>query len=124
MVLVDASIWVRFLANRLSTAATLEALLDADDVAGHELVYGELLVGDRAGRASFLAAYAHITHANTVPHAEVVAFVRHRGLSGRGAGWIDAHLLASALVGKLQLWTADVRLLVLARELGVAFEHT
>ncbi|MGQ0734350.1 MAG: hypothetical protein ACT4QD_11910 [Acidobacteriota bacterium] len=36
-------------------------------------------------------------------HAEVVAFVRDRKLNGRGIGWIDAHLLASALVGGLKL---------------------
>ncbi len=32
----------------------------------------------------------------------------------------DAHLLASALVGRLGLWTADARLAVVARGLGVS----
>ena len=50
----------------------------------------------------------------------VVAFVRDRKLHGRGIGWIDAHLLASALVGRLKLWTTDPALAVLARELGIA----
>ena len=40
----------------------------------------------------------------------MASFVRQRRLHGRGIGWIDAHLLASSLVGRLRLWTADPRL--------------
>jgi hypothetical protein len=58
--------------------------------------------------------------APTVPHHEVVAFVRHRHLHGRGVGWIDVHLLASAIVGRFRLWTADSRLAALAKQLGVS----
>ena len=59
--------------------------------------------------------------APVVPHSDIVAFVRDRRLHGRGVGWVDAHLLASALVGRLQLWTADTRLATLAEELGIAY---
>jgi predicted nucleic acid-binding protein len=124
MVLVDTSVWIRFLANRAPYANTLEALLGRDKVAGHELVYSELLVGDRAGRAKLLAAYGEMLQASTVPHSEVVAFVRNRALYGRGVGWIDVHLLASAIVGKLRFWTADSRLFAVAKELGVAYESS
>jgi hypothetical protein len=57
-----------------------------------------------------------------IPHGDVVEFVRARRLHGRGAGWIDIHLLASALVGHLPLWTADPRLAAIAHELGVGYE--
>jgi hypothetical protein len=57
-----------------------------------------------------------------VPHRDVVEFVRARDLHGRGVGWIDIHLLASAVVGRLQLWTADPRFAAMAGELGVAYE--
>jgi hypothetical protein len=33
--------------------------------------------------------------------------------------WIDAHLLASALVDRFTLWTADPRLREMAERLGV-----
>jgi predicted nucleic acid-binding protein len=122
MVLVDTSVWIRFLANRTSYAAELDRLLGLDEVIGHEFVYGELLMGDRGGRRKLLATYEELKQASTVPHQEVVEFFRHRGLHGRGVGWIDIHLLASALVGRLQLWTADPRFGVLAREFGVAYE--
>jgi len=38
---------------------------------------------------------------------------------GRGLGWVDMHLLASAALAKLPLWTIDKKLSVVARELGL-----
>jgi predicted nucleic acid-binding protein len=35
--------------------------------------------------------------------------------------WIDAHLLASAIVEGVQLWTADERFAEVASELGVGY---
>ena len=122
MILVDTSVWIRFLANRAPCAAELDRLLGLNEVTGHELVYGELLIGDRGGRRKLLAAYEQMHQAGTVPHHDVVAFVRARDLHGRGVGWIDVHLLASAVVGRLQLWTADPRFALVANELGVAYE--
>jgi predicted nucleic acid-binding protein len=121
-VLVDTSVWIRFLANRAPYAAVLDDLLSRDEVSGHEFVYGELLIGDRGGREELLASYERMDQVPLVPHTEVVAFVRDRKLSGQGIGWIDAHLLASALVGRLRLWTADSPLATLATELGIAYE--
>jgi hypothetical protein len=60
MVMVDTSVWVRFLSGR-PYAAELDRLLGLDEVTGHELVYRELLIGDRGGR--------------------------DRDLHGRGLGW-------------------------------------
>lgn len=119
MVLVDTSVWIRFLANRAPYAAGLDRLLALDEVCGHELVFGELLIGDRGGRRKLLAAYERISQARLVPHDEVVEFVRHRDLHGRGIGWVDAHLLASALAGRVKLWSADAALAEMAVELGV-----
>jgi len=122
MVLVDTSVWIRFLSNREPYAPHLDKLLALEDVIGHEFVYGELLIGDCGGRGKFLAAYELMHQAMTVPHSEVVEFVRHRKIHGRGVGWIDTHLLASALVDHVKLWTIDPRFHTLAKELGVAYE--
>lgn len=121
IVLADTSIWIRFLSNRAPYAAHLGELLGRDEVSGHEFVHGELLVGDMGGRGPLLANYERMHQAPTVPHREVAEFVRHRHLHGHGIGWIDAHLLASALVGHLQLWTADARLARLADAMGIAY---
>jgi len=122
MVLVDTSVWIRFLANRAPYARGLEEMLSGGDVCGHDFVLGELLIGDKGGRHELLADYALMQRAPVVPHQEIVAFVRHRRLQGRGIGWIDAHLLASALVGRVSLWTADARLATVASELGVGYD--
>ncbi len=121
MVLVDTSVWIRSLAGRAPYRAELGRLLGRDEVAGHELVYGELLIGDRGGRTKLLAAYECMHQTGLVPHRDVVEFVRARGLHGRGLGWIDVHLLAAAIVRRLPLWTADSRLSSVAEELGLAY---
>ncbi len=122
IVLVDTSVWIGFLSNRAPYAVELDWLLGREEVSGHDFVYGELLIGGKGGRRQMLADYAQMHQAPVVPHADVVAFVRDRRLHGRGIGWIDAHLLASALVGRLKLWTADRRLATAAGELGVGYD--
>jgi predicted nucleic acid-binding protein len=122
IVLVDTSVWIRFLSNRVPYAAKLDTLLGRDEVSGHEFVYGELLIGDKGGRKRLLAHYEQIHKAPILPNSDVVEFVRDRGLHGRGIGWIDAHLLASALVARLKLWTADPSLATLAAELGISYD--
>jgi hypothetical protein len=77
-VLVDASVWIRFLANRAPYAAELEGLLSRDEVCAHDFVHGELLIGDLGGRKRLLDDYEQMHQAPLVPHADVVAFVRGR----------------------------------------------
>ena len=122
MVLVDTSVWIRFLSNRAPYANEMEKLLSGREVCGHDFVFGELLVGDKGGRQQLLSDYALMHRAPVVPHQEIVAFVRHRRLQGRGIGWIDTHLLASALVERVTLWTADARLAAVASELGIGYD--
>jgi predicted nucleic acid-binding protein len=99
----------------------LKRLLSVDEVAGHDLVYGELLIGDLGGRKKVLSDYGSLFQAAIVPHSDVVAFVEGRNLHGRGVGWIDVSLLASAIVSGLELWTADPRLSAMANEFGVDY---
>lgn len=122
MVIVDTSIWIRFLAGTEPYATELDRLLANDEVLGHEFVYGELLIGDGGGRAKLLAAYGTINLAATLSHIEVIEFVRRRKISARGIGWVDAHLLASALVAHSTIWTVDRSLAMVAEALGVAHQ--
>lgn len=119
MVLVDTSVWIRFLAGRAPYASGLDELLQNGDVCGHECVYGELLLGTKGGRTQLLSDYARMHQCPVISHQEVVEFVRQRHLNGRGVGWVDVHLLASALVAHATLWTADARLADVATECGV-----
>lgn len=121
MVLVDTSVWVRFFANRALFAGELDRLLEEEQVTGHEFVFGELLIGDAGGRKDFLADYQLLPWIPRVDHREVAAFVQSRKLQGKGIGWFDAHLLASALVAGVRLWTADKSLSQLAASLRIAY---
>ncbi len=119
MVIVDTSVWIRFLAGQEPFASGLDQLLDHDEVLAHDLVHGELLIGDRGGRPALLSSYEKMVRAPTLAHGEVVEFVRARKLHGRGLSWIDVHLLASALAARVSLWTADARLAATAVALRV-----
>jgi predicted nucleic acid-binding protein len=122
MVLVDTSVWIRFLAGRDPYANGLDELLGRDDVAGHEMIFGELLLGDIGGsRKHLLDAYAQMHHAAAVPHEELVEFVRARKLGGRGVGWVDINILASAVVAGFHVWTADSYFSAIASDLGIAY---
>ena len=53
-------------------------------------------------------------------HEEVMQFIEHYGLMGKGLGYIDMHLLAAARLTGVALWTLDKRLNEVALKLGVA----
>ena len=55
-------------------------------------------------------------------HDEVLRLVEERRLWGKGLSWIDAHLLASALLSQAQLWTLDRRLTAVATRLHVNWQ--
>ena len=121
MVLVDTSVWIRFLAGAEPFASTLDRLLSNDEVLGHDFVYGELLIGDLGTRVKLLAEYKAMHQAALVANLEVVEFVRHHKINGRGIGWIDAHLLDSTIIANATLWTTDRPLTAVALDIGVAY---
>ena len=50
----------------------------------------------------------------------VKALVDRYRLNGRGLGWIDVHLIASAMLAAQPLWTIDRALSKAAHSLGIA----
>ena len=118
MILVDTSIWVDHL--RAGDKA-LAALLDAGMVLAHPFVIGELALGNLRKREIVLKALADLPHASVATEVEVLHFIERHALSGRGIGYIDAHLLAAAaLTAGTELWTNDKRLHGVAVRLGLA----
>lgn len=53
---------------------------------------------------------------------EILEFSESRNLMGRGLGYVDLHLLASAILRGVDLWTADKRLRAVAGELCSLYE--
>ena len=116
MTLVDTSVWVDHLRHGHDQ---LGALLERGDVSCHPFVIGELACGQLADRDGILRMLDELPAAPVAEHGEVLRLVRARQLHGRGLGWIDVHLLASALSGKSALWTLDKRLAEAARLVGL-----
>ncbi len=120
MTLADTSVWVDFFRGR-SRAGALGDLLETNEVFLHPWILGELVLGSLGPRQdSVIADLKLLPAAPRVPDDEVLGLVVNRQLSGRGIGWVDAHLLASALVSRCRLWTFDRALAAAAEDLGVA----
>jgi len=118
-VLVDTSVWRRYFGGAANVRA-LGDLLDEDEaVLVHPFVVGEMVLGGLSGREE--ALFARLPEAVPVPHEEVLAFVRRRRLTRQGIGWIDVHLLASALASSAALWSTDRALSTASEELAVDF---
>ena len=116
-VLVDTSVWI---AHWRAGERRLAQLLEANTVLVHPFVLGEIALGHITSRMDVLADLATLDAPRVAEHGEVLALVERSRLWGRGIGWVDAHLLASALLDRIGLWTLDAPLARVARELGVA----
>jgi predicted nucleic acid-binding protein len=116
LVLVDTSVWVDHLRARNEGLVTL---LEAGDVVLHPLVIAELACGTLKQRAKTLALLRDLPQAPLLVHDHALEFLEARKLMGRGLGWIDVNLLASATHARLNLWTLDRRLAEAAVELGI-----
>jgi hypothetical protein len=107
VILVDTSVWVEFLRGSPG-ASRLAGLLEQGEVSVHPWVRGELALGSLGTRrAGILADLGLLPPAPLVSDDEVLEMIDVRSLAGRGIGWVDAHLLASALVERSGLWTLD-----------------
>lgn len=116
MILVDTSIWVDHLRRGNQR---LVALLEEGQVLTHPFVVGELACGSLRNRAEVLTLLQTLPEAKVAEHREVMEFVERSQLFGHGVGWIDAHLLASALLSGTALWTADQQLARVASVLKI-----
>jgi len=121
-VLVDTSVWRRYFSGSPSARRLADLLEEDGAVLIHPFVLGELVLGGLSAREERL--FARLPGADMVPHEDVLALVRHRRLARRGIGWVDAHLLASALTSPAALWTVDADLSAAAYDLSVGFRTT
>jgi len=118
MVLVDTSIWIDHL--RKSNAHLEQLLLDLE-VACHPFIIGELACGNLKNRTEILTLLHALPPALAIEHDEILHFIEHNKLMGIGLGLIDIHLLASARLAHLPLWTSDKKLFKAAEALHIAY---
>ncbi len=117
MILVDTSVWVEHLRRGLPRLATL---LQEGKVLIHPWVIGELACGNLRIRREVLELLQGLPAAVVASDSEVLLLIERDQLMGRGIGYVDAHLLASARLSQTKLWTQDRRLSAVAQESGLA----
>ena len=119
MILVDSSVWVDHLRQNVPL---LGDLLEAGEVTTHLFAIGELACGNLANRAEILALLSALPLVQIATHSEAMHVVDTNALHGRGIGWIDVHLLASAWLSRVSIWTRDRRLQAASKALGIREE--
>ena len=119
MVIVDTSIWVSHLreGNR-----QLELLLLDDDVVCHPFIIGELACGNIRNRAEILSLMQTLPVAPKAQDDEILFFIEKHDLHGIGIGLVDVHLLASARLSRISLWTSDKKLRAAANRLNLSYK--
>ena len=114
MILLDTSVWVNHLRQGNPEVSTL---LSDGEVVCHPFIIGELACGNIKNRHEILALLHDLPSCPTIEQDEFIAFIEHNQLSGLGLGFVDVHLLASARLAGIPLWTADRILARVAEQL-------
>jgi len=118
MILVDTNVWIKHLRE---SNAELTEQLNIGFVACHPFIIGELACGNLSNRAEILMLLQALPSTPIVEPSEILDFIENNSLMGRGLGYVDMHLLASAILGNVVFWTLDRRLNEAATELRVSY---
>ena len=118
MVLVDTNIWINHFRKK---DADLVAFLNVGSVVCHPFIIGELAAGNLTNRIEILNLFQSLPSTPVVEPSEYLEFVDSRKLMGKGLGFVDIHILASAILSGVPLWTSDKRLAKAAEDLGIAY---
>jgi predicted nucleic acid-binding protein len=119
MVLVDTSIWVIHLRRG---SRQLEKLLIDAEVMCHPYIIGELACGNLKNRNEIISLLQSLPMGPTIEFDEFLFFLDRNHLMGKGVGFVDIHLLASAQLAGVPLWTAGKRLKSAADQLELTFK--
>jgi hypothetical protein len=115
MILVDTPVWVSHLRDG---NASLEKLLDHGEVVCHPFIVGELACGNLKNRQEILAYLQSLPMAILAEDEEVLKFIENNQLMGMGLGYIDVHLIVSAVLTDVPLWTLDKTLDHFTKKIG------
>jgi predicted nucleic acid-binding protein len=116
VVLVDTSVWVSYF--RWGNVQ-LQSLLIEDVVVCHPFIIGELACGHLRNRKEILSLLQFLPSVRMPDSVEVLEFIEQNHLMGFGIGFIDVHLLASALLNRVSVWTFDKKMRQAATKLKV-----
>ncbi len=119
MILVDTSIWVTHLRQG---SRQLEKLLMNAEVMCHPFIIGELACGNLKNRNEIISLLQSLPMAPIIEFDEFLFFIDRNHLMEKGVGFVDVHLLGSAQLTGVPLWTADKRLKSVVNQLELTFK--
>ena len=99
----------------------LEKLLNDGQVVCHPFVVGELACGNLKNRHEILTYLQSLPVTIPAEDEEVLRFIENNQLMGKGLGYIDIHLIASAVLTDVPLWTFDKTLDKITKEIGISY---
>ena len=120
MILVDTNVWINHFRK---TDAELVANLNTGSVACHPFIIGELACGNLKNRGEILELFQSLPSSPTVESDELLTFIESNSLMGKGLGYVDIHLLASAVLAGIALWTNDRKLRRASQDLGISHKR-
>jgi len=120
MVLVDTSVWVSHLRDG---NAELANLLNDGRVLCHPLIVGELACGNLKDRAVILSFLQLLPMGIEAEHEEVLKFIENNRLMGKGLGYLDVHLITSAVLTGVSVWTLDKKLAQAVDSLHIKYKQ-
>jgi hypothetical protein len=121
MILIDTSIWIDHFRVRIDH---LLHLAQQDELCIHPFVIGELASGRLGNRKQTLADLHEIPRVLVAQENEVLLLIETYKLMGRGLGYVDLHLIASAKLNQVKIWTRDKRMKLAAHDLKIAHRLT
>jgi hypothetical protein len=95
--------------------------LNEDLVACHQFIVGELACGNLSNRSEILSLLQALPLAAYAEHEEVMHVIENYSLMGKGLGFIDMHLLESAMLTKVPIWALDKKLKEVSSRLGLGY---
>ena len=120
LVLADTSIWITHL--RQGDKHFIQ-LLELGYVSYHPFIVVELACGSLKNRREIIQMPEDLPMVGILEHGEVMAFIESHKLMSLGIGYIDTHLLGSALFSDVPSWTFDKSLNRSAALLGVKYNN-
>ena len=118
-ILVDTSVWIKHLREG---DKNLTELLEQGLVACHPFIIGEIACGGIKNRHEIIGLLNDLPSTDILDHSEIMEFIENRKIMNKGIGYIDVHLLGSALVSGTPLWTFDRALRKIAVQLSIEYD--
>ena len=118
-VLVDTSVWIKHLREG---DRNLTRLLEQGLVACHPFIIGEIACGGIKNRYEIISLLNDLPSTDILDHSDIMEFIENQKIMNKGVGYIDAHLLGSALVSESPLWTFDKALEKIAIQLSIEYD--